>query len=79
MTLHDHLSNIQAAALQAVDPYPAVQHHMTRTADSLYIAGRTWDLNEVARIIVIAVGKAAVPMARAATATDRREHPQVSW
>ncbi len=69
MTLHDHLSNIQAAALQAVDPYPAVQHHMTRTADSLYIAGRTWDLNEVARIIVIAVGKAAVPMARAATAT----------
>jgi len=74
MTLHDHLSLIQAAALRAVDPYPAVQRRLTRVGNTLHIAdhaperaaGCAWDLDEVARIVLIAVGKAAIPMAQAA-------------
>lgn len=66
MTLHNQLACIQVAALHAVDPYPVVQQRITRTGNSLHVAGCTWNLDEVARIIVIAVGKAAIPMAQAA-------------
>jgi len=65
MILHDHLSLIQAAALRAVDAYPAVQRYLRRTGNVLHVADCAWDLDEVARIIVIAVGKAAIPMAQA--------------
>ncbi len=64
--LHDHLNLIQAAALRAVDPYPAVHRYLTRLGNVLHVADRTWNLDDVARIIVIAAGKAAVPMAQAA-------------
>jgi glycerate 2-kinase len=63
--LRDHLNLIQTAALRAVDPSPAVRCCLTRTSNILRVADCIWDLDEVARIIVIAVGKAAVPMAQA--------------
>ncbi len=66
MMLHDHLGLIQAAALRAVDPYPAVQRHLTRVENTLHVANADWSLDDATRIIVIAVGKAAVPMAQAA-------------
>lgn len=65
-TLHEHLKLIQAAVLRAVDPYPAVQYYFTRTGNILCVGDCIWNFDEVARIILIAVGKAAVPMAQAA-------------
>jgi len=65
-TLSDHLGLIQTAALHAVDPYPAVQHYLTRAGNVLHVAEHAWDFDEVTRIVLIAVGKAAVPMAQAA-------------
>ena len=64
--LHDHLGRIQSAALHAVDPYPAVQSYLARISNILRVADRSWNLDEVTRIVLIAVGKAAVPMAQAA-------------
>jgi glycerate 2-kinase len=64
--LYDHLGLIQAAALRAVDPYPAVQRYLTRIDNILRVADCAWDFDEVTRIVLIAVGKAAVPMAQAA-------------
>lgn len=66
MPLRDHLSRIQAAALRAVNPYPAVQRYLSRVGNALRVADDIWPLDEIARVIVIAVGKAAVPMAQAA-------------
>ncbi|MFN2109787.1 MAG: glycerate kinase [Anaerolineae bacterium] len=65
-TISDHLGLIQTAALRAVDPYPAVQHYLTRAGNVLRVADRPWNLDAVTRIVLIAVGKAAVPMAQAA-------------
>ncbi|MFN2284122.1 MAG: glycerate-2-kinase family protein, partial [Anaerolineae bacterium] len=65
-TISDHLGLIQTAALRAVDPYPAVQHYLTRAGNMLRVADRSWNLGDVTRIVLIAVGKAAVPMAQAA-------------
>lgn len=66
MLRRDHLGLIQAAALRAVDPYPAVGRYLRRLGNTLRIADCVWNLDEVARITLIAVGKAAVPMAQAA-------------
>ena len=65
-TISDHLDLIQTAALRAVDPYPAVQRYLTRAGNMLRVADRPWNLDAVTRIVLIAVGKAAVPMAQAA-------------
>jgi glycerate 2-kinase len=52
------------AALQAVDPERAVARYLERKDDVVSIGGR--EIRVSGRIIVIAVGKAAAPMARAA-------------
>ena len=63
------------AALDAVDPYAAVQNVLRRNGDTLTVAGPsgseqndalTYDLRRYRRIFVIAAGKAAAPMSRAA-------------
>ncbi|MBN1250161.1 MAG: glycerate kinase [Anaerolineae bacterium] len=67
--LRRDLAEIRDAALAAVDPYAVVKRFMRRQADRLFIADRSWavnGLNAPGRISVLAVGKAAVPMARAA-------------
>ncbi len=62
------------AALDAVDPYAAVQNLLRRDGDSLSVSdpscrqpdeALTYDLRRYRRIFVIAAGKAASPMSRA--------------
>ena len=62
------------AALDAVDPYAAVQNVLRRDGDTLTVAdpsdsgqsdAPTYDLRRYRRIFVIAAGKAAAPMSRA--------------
>jgi len=54
------------AALAAVEPAAAVRRHLRRTADALVIGDRRYPLGERRRTLLIAAGKAAVPMAIAA-------------
>ncbi len=65
------------AALDAVDPFAAVQNVLRRQDDSLTVAGPTardpaaaltYDLRRFRRIFVVAAGKAAVPMSAAVEA-----------
>jgi len=53
------------AALDAVDPYAAVQRALIREANLLRVADRSYDLNAFQRVHVFSVGKAAAPMAAA--------------
>ncbi len=66
MILKEHLLRIQTATLRAVNPQPAVQRVLCCEGNVLRIAEQTWDLNTVERLLLIAVGKAAVSMAEAA-------------
>jgi len=65
------LEQLYSAALEAVDPARAVQAVIRREGDQLEIAGEP--LEPAARLVVLAVGKAAGTMARAleALAADR--------
>ena len=54
------------AALQAVDPSISVQAYLRREGDRLEISGQTCDLSGCLRVLLVAVGKAASPMARTA-------------
>lgn len=65
------------AALDAVDPFAAVQNVLRRQDDTLTVAGPTardpaaaltYDLRRFRRIFVVAAGKAAVPMSAAVEA-----------
>ncbi len=67
MTLRDDLVKIRDAALEAVNPYRAVQNVLRIEDATVHIgADVTWDLGSCAGIWLIAAGKAAVPMAQAA-------------
>ena len=57
------------AALAAVEPAAAVRRHLRRTGDALVIDDRRYPLGEHRRALLIAAGKAAVPMAVAAAET----------
>jgi len=59
--------DIFRAGLEAVDPYEAVLRHMHRRGESLVVDGRPFDLHSMERVFVVAVGKAAAPMAKAAS------------
>jgi hydroxypyruvate reductase len=52
-----------AAGLNAVDPYQAVCNHLQCDGKLLYAGDWLINLNEIGRIFLISVGKAAVPMA----------------
>jgi glycerate 2-kinase len=65
--LRQDLRLIGNAALSAVDPAAAVKRYMQRDGASLRIAGEVWtDESSINRVMLLAVGKAAVPMAAAA-------------
>lgn len=66
MHLLEDLRVIRAAALQAVDPGPAVCQQLRLAEGQLWIGETSWSLACLRRLIVIAVGKAALPMAHAA-------------
>lgn len=53
------------AALDAVDPARAVHRHMHRAGNWLIVDGLSYALNAFDEVILIAIGKAAVPMALA--------------
>lgn len=57
---------IMAAALHAVDPFTAVTRHLRRSGDELHVGATPYDLKQVDRILLLAVGKAGLPMAHAA-------------
>lgn len=57
---------IFTSTLHAVDVGLAVRRRVLKQGDTLILAGKTVALSEVDRVIVIAMGKAAVPMYRAA-------------
>lgn len=60
------LTQILAAALEAVDPAQAVRRALQRDGNTVLVAGRAYTLPESARVIVVGAGKAGAPMARAA-------------
>ena len=63
MNLREDIQAIQEKALEAVNPGNAVARTMQRIGPQLRIGTKGWDLNEFDRVLVLAVGKAAVPMA----------------
>ncbi len=81
--LRQDLHVIGNAALKAVDPAAAVKRCLQRHDAALWIDGEAWtDESSVDRFVLLAVGKAAVPMASAAvevlTAGDSNKLDQVS-
>jgi hydroxypyruvate reductase len=58
-------TELQQAALAAVEPAAAVRQHLYRERDALIVAGRHYDLRDYERVFVVGGGKAAVPMAAA--------------
>ncbi|MBX2999306.1 MAG: glycerate kinase [Caldilineaceae bacterium] len=53
------------AALEAVDPFLAVQQTLRRQEDLLSVGGQRYDLRRYRRILVIGAGKAGAPMTQA--------------
>jgi glycerate 2-kinase len=60
-----HLRSIARAAIEAVDPYDAVTHHLKLNGDELVIGEYEYYLEEGTRIFVVGAGKAGITMARA--------------
>ncbi len=65
MLRHD-IDKMISATLHAVDPRSAVQRHLRRQDATLRLDGKLYDMTAFDSVILIAVGKAAVPMATAA-------------
>ncbi len=53
------------SALDAVDPAAAVKRTLRCSGDSLHVGEQQWPLSQYRRIILLGLGKAATPMARA--------------
>jgi hydroxypyruvate reductase len=68
-------ARIMAAALDAVDPGPAVSRHLARHGEGLVIGGESLSLDAAQRVLVVGAGKAGLPMAEAAVEAlgDRSE------
>ena len=58
-------TELQRAALAAVEPAAAVRRHIYREGNVLVVADRRYDLTGYERVFVVAGGKAAVPMTAA--------------
>jgi glycerate 2-kinase len=65
MNLYAAASELQRAALAAVDPASAIRHHVCREAEVLCVADQRYDLGRYERVFVVGGGKAAVPMSDA--------------
>jgi hydroxypyruvate reductase len=61
----DAIQRILAAAIQAVEPGAAVRRAVQRQQEVLYIAGERLHLDDFEHISLVALGKAALPMAEA--------------
>jgi glycerate 2-kinase len=60
------IAGVLAAALQAVDPAVAVRKALRRQADTIWIADQAYAITPGQQVVVVAIGKAGAPMARAA-------------
>jgi glycerate 2-kinase len=58
------VARILSCALAAVDPQDLVRSHLALRGQILQIGTTTFDLREYTQVIVLAVGKAALPMAQ---------------
>jgi hydroxypyruvate reductase len=59
------VARILAAALDAVEPAAAIQHHLRREHSLLHVGPDTYNLDAYERVFVVGAGKAGAPMARA--------------
>jgi hydroxypyruvate reductase len=62
------VARILARALAAVEPGEAVARTMRREGNQLYVDGQRYKLTAYDRVLLVSVGKAAVPMAQSAAA-----------
>jgi len=60
------IRRVLGAALQAVEPGAAVRRWMERKGNTLYLAENDYPLHRYRRVLIVGVGKAAVPMGAAA-------------
>lgn len=67
MTLHADMLAIRDAALQAVDPGKAVRRFLRVENGRLRVEQESWPLKQAGRVLLIGVGKAALPMVEAAS------------
>ena len=63
--MRQHAHEIFQTALQAVDPFDAVFHHVKIKDEALLIGKNRLELKNYNRIIVVGAGKAVAPMAKA--------------
>jgi hydroxypyruvate reductase len=63
--MRKHAMQIFQAGLQAVDPVEAIERHIRKEKDLLFIGDRQFDLKDFDRIVVVGAGKAVAPMAKA--------------
>jgi hydroxypyruvate reductase len=59
-------TRILAAALNAVEPSHLIRRHLTRTGSVLHLGNHQIDLDDVQRVILLGIGKAAPAMTRGA-------------
>jgi glycerate 2-kinase len=59
---------VLSAALEAVDPYGAVERDLPREDEQLLVGERRYDLTGLRRLFVVGAGKAGAPMVRAVEA-----------
>jgi hydroxypyruvate reductase len=62
----ERVAQIMAQALDAVEPAAAVERYLRREGDTLLIDGQRYDLRRYERVLLVGMGKAGTPMARAA-------------
>jgi hydroxypyruvate reductase len=60
------VASLLGAAITAADPAVAVRRYLRRSGDEVAIGDRRYELEHFERVLLLAVGKAAVPMAHAA-------------
>ncbi|MEN9938559.1 MAG: hypothetical protein RLZZ387_5138 [Chloroflexota bacterium] len=60
------VTRVLAAALAAVEPGAAVRRFLRLEGDALHVGDHSYDLARTDRVLLLAVGKAAAPMAAAA-------------
>lgn len=60
------VSRILAGSISAVNPYQVVLNSISTTENSIMIADKKFDLNDMEQIILVSIGKAAGYMAQAA-------------
>lgn len=63
--LHAAATELQQAALNAVDSAAAIRRHVRREGDVLIVADQSYELSDCEHIFVVGGGKAAAPMASA--------------